>query len=230
LLTRDLRNAKPARIRNAILLGDPGSGRSRLVRRLARLLEISLYSFDASGVADAVAWSGTSRGWGNTTPSIPARAVQQAMQPNVIILVEELEKCGTSQRNGSLFSAIGPHLERETAQRYRDISLDAELDLSWISYVATANDDTPIPPHIRDRFRVVRVPLPGLQHLRPLAMNIMRDLAQENDVDPRFMAPLDADEEGVIAKAWQRAGFSIRKLQKIVSATIEARDAVATRN
>jgi hypothetical protein len=39
-----------------------------------------------------------------------------------------------------------------------------------------------------------------------------------------------ATEEAVIAKAWARSGFSIRKLQKIVAATLDARDAVAARN
>jgi ATP-dependent Lon protease len=230
LLTRDLRDGKPVRLKPMILLGDPGSGKSRMVRRLADLLGTSLHRFDASSVSDAVSWAGTARAWGNTTPSIPARAVQQAMQPNPMVLVDEIEKTGIGWRAGSLFSAMTPFLERETAQRYRDISLDAEVDLSWVNYIATANDDTTIPDHIRDRFRIVRVPLPTLEHLRPLALGIMADLAAEEDIDPRFMAPLDADEESVIAKAWQRSGMSIRNLQKIVSATIGARDAHAMRN
>jgi ATP-dependent Lon protease len=229
LLTKDLRDGRPVRLKPVILLGDPGSGKSRMVRRLAQLLGTSLYRFDASGIADAVAWAGTARGWGNTTPSIPARAVQQAMQANPMILIDEIEKGGNSHRNGNLYSAMTPFLERETAQRLRDVSLDAEIDLCWVSYVATSNDDTVIPSHIRDRFRVVRVPLPGLEHLRPLSRQIMFDLAAEEELDPRFMTPLDADEEAVIAKAWQRAGMSIRKLQKILSATLEARDAVAMR-
>jgi hypothetical protein len=40
---------------------------------------------------------------------------------------------------------------------------------------------------------------------------------------------LDADEEAVIAAAWKRAGLSIRNLQKIVGATLNARDARAPR-
>jgi ATP-dependent Lon protease len=151
------------------------------------------------------------------------------MQPNPMVMIDEIEKSGRGW-HGSLYSAMTPHLERETSKRYRDLSLDAELDLSWVSYVATANDDTKIPDHIRDRFRVVKVPLPTLDHLRALARGIMADMAAEEELDPRFMAPLDLDEEAVIAKAWSKAGFSIRKLQKIVSATLEARDAVAMRN
>jgi hypothetical protein len=229
LLTRDLREDKPVRLKPVILLGDPGSGKSRMVRRLGQLLRTSIYRFDGSSVTDAVSWAGTARGWGNTTPSVPARAVLQAMQANPIVLIDEIEKGGSGNRNGSLHAALTPFLERETSQRLRDLSLDAELDLSWVSYIATANDVTELPAHIRDRFRVVRVPLPTLDHLRPLARGIMADLAAEEDLDPRWMAPLDADEEAVIAKAWQRAGFSIRKLQKIISATLEARDTVAMR-
>jgi len=207
LLTRDLRDSKPVRLKPTILVGAPGSGKSRMVRRLAQLLQTSLYRFDASGIADSVAWAGTARGWGNTTPSIPARAVQQAMQANPMILIDEIEKGGNGHHNGNVYSAMTPFLERETAQRLRDISLDAELDLSWVSYVATANDDTTIPSHIRDRFKIVRVPLPTLDHLRPLARNVMADLAAEDDLDPRWMAPLDADEEAVVAKAWTKAGM-----------------------
>lgn len=231
LLTRGLRDGEPVRLNPVILLGDSGSGKSRLVRRMSQLLGYeTVYRFDASGISDAVAFSGTARGWGNTTPSVPARAVQQAGKANPWILIDELDKAGTGQHNGNFYGSITPFLERETSKRYRDISLDSELDLSFVSYTATANDDTKIPSHIRDRFRIVRVPLPGLQHLRPLARNIMSDIAADSDVDPRWMAPLDADEEAVIAKAWQRAGFSIRKLQKILAATLEARDAVAMRN
>jgi ATP-dependent Lon protease len=237
LLTRDLRDGKPVRMKPVILLGDSGSGKSRLVRRLADLLAVGagngatgmfLYRFDASSVGDSLSWAGTARGWGNSTPSVPARAVQQSMQANPMCLIEEIEKSGRGYQ-GSIYSAMTPFLERETSRRYRDISLDSELDLSWISYLATANDATKIPAHIMDRFRVIKVPLPGLEHLRPLARGIMADLAVEEELDHRWMAPLDADEELVIANAWAKAGFSIRKLQKIIGATLEARDAVAPR-
>jgi ATP-dependent Lon protease len=46
-----------------------------------------------------------------------------------------------------LWDALLPFLETETAARYRDVSLDAELDLSAVSYVATANDVTVLAGH-----------------------------------------------------------------------------------
>ena len=44
------------------------------------------------------------------------------------------------------------------------------------------------------------------------------------------VAPFASDELAVMAKAWAPSGFSMRKLQKIVAATLEARDACQMRH
>jgi hypothetical protein len=57
----------------------------------------------------------------------------------------------------------------------------------------------------------------------------MKDLAVELNVPAAFMHPLAADELVVIARAWGDDG-SVRRLQKIVSATVRARDQHASRH
>jgi hypothetical protein len=57
----------------------------------------------------------------------------------------------------------------------------------------------------------------------------MEDMAKE-DQERIGDEPLAADELLVIGKMWERAGFSMRKLQKIVAATLAARDAHAMRH
>jgi energy-coupling factor transporter ATP-binding protein EcfA2 len=225
LLMRDLRQGKPARINPVILVGPPGSGKSRLVRMFAEAL-------GASGIADSIAFAGTAKAWGHTQTCIPFRAISTTDIPNPILLVDELDKAasGNGGVNGSLGASITPFLERETSARHRDVSLDAEVDLSWISYIATANDDTHLPPHIKDRFRVIRMPAPTLDHLSALAYNIQADMALQDDEDVRWIEPLDGDELEVAGKAWAKAKFSMRALQKIVSATVEARSAFALRH
>jgi ATP-dependent Lon protease len=229
LMLRDLREGKPFHVKPIVLVSPPGVGKSRMVRRIADLINnLYVYRFDASSSADSH-FGGTSKAWSNTEASVPARAVAQSKTANPIVLVDEIDKAAARNWNGRLWDAILPFLERETAARYRDQSLDCELDLASVSFIATANDATGLPAPLRDRFRIVKVPTPTLEHLPQLAASVMRDLAIE-DESRAHDGPLAGDELAVIAKAWARSRFSMRSLQKIVSATLEARDSYAMRH
>ena len=161
---------------------------------------------------------------------MPARAVLQSKTANPVIFVDEIDKAATANSHtGSLWSSLLPFCDRETASRYRDQSLDAELDLSAASIVATANEASVLPDMLRNRFSIVRIPAPRLVDLPLLAASIMEDMAKE-DQERVGDDPLAVDQLLVIGKMWERAGFSMRKLQKIVAATLAARDAYAMRH
>ena len=104
-------------------------------------------------------------------------------------------------------------------------ALDATIDLSRVSFIATANDVDRIPRALLDRFRILRVPAPTEGAIFPqLAASIMEQLAVEDGVDPGFLQLLEQDELAVIAKAWRgRQAKSIRTLQKMIAATLDAR-------
>jgi ATP-dependent Lon protease len=74
------------------------------------------------------------------------------------------------------------------------------------------------------------MPAPTLDHLSALAYNIQADKALQDGEDVRWIEPLDGDELEVAGKAWAKAKFSMRALQKIVSATVDARASFALRH
>jgi ATP-dependent Lon protease len=228
LLFRDLRDGQPVRIKAAILVGSPGCGKSRLIRRMADLCAVGVYRFDGGSSADGIGYGGTPRGWSESTPCVPARAVQAYGIANAIAFVDEIDKA-CSNRNGALWSVLLGHLDRETSSRMRDVALESELDLSWIGHLATANSVDPLPEALRDRYRIIRMPSPSLQHLPLLAANVMAELARDDETrigEP----PLGADELSNISEVWQRRKFSMRALTSIIQGTLEARDSCAMRH
>jgi hypothetical protein len=228
-LFRDLREGQPVRVRPTILLGPPGVSKSRLVRKFAAAIGIKhVHRYDASGAGDNH-FAGTSKSWSSTEASVPARAVLASRTANPIVMIDEIDKAASRDNiNGSLYNALAGLLDAETSARFRDPSLDAELDLSAVGYLCTANDAV-LPDFLRDRFRIVKVPAPRLVDLPLLAASVMEDLGREND-ERAWDGPLATDELQVIAKAWEKAGFSLRQLQKIVRATLEIRDQLAMRH
>lgn len=230
LVLRDLREDKPVTLKPFMLVGGPGAGKSRLIRRLGAMLSLYVFRYDGAASIDGGGFGGVSKFWSSTQPSAPVRAIEQAKHANPIVMVDEIDKAASdASRNGSLGSAMLGFLDPETSSRFRDPSLDAEIDCSRISFCATANDDTNLPAPLKDRFRVIRVPDPTLAHLPQLAANIMGEMAKADEAR-MYDEPLALDELHVIGRAWKRSGMSMRKLQKIVGATLEARDAHSMRH
>jgi ATP-dependent Lon protease len=230
MLTQDLRSGEQARMKPTLLLSQPGTGKSRIVRRLAELISPQLYlsRFDAASSFDGM-YSGTPKGWSSAQASIPARAIMMSRTANPICMTDEIDKAGESHHNGNLWSAITPHLEKETARNYPDSGIDAVLDLSHVLHIATANSVERLPSQLRDRYRVIKIPSPTLAHLPRLAALVMRDLATEDDARAHD-EPLAGDELEIIGRAWARERFSMRKLRRLVGATLEARDYCAWRH
>ncbi|MCK9918042.1 AAA family ATPase [Microbacteriaceae bacterium K1510] len=221
VLLAGLTNGEPIRLRPTLLVGDPGGGKSRLARRVAETLRLHMHRFDGSGSADNT-FAGTSRRWSTGEHCTPLEAIRRHRVANPLLLVDEIDKAGASPHNGALAHAILPFLEPENARAYPDPFVEAEIDLSHVNYVLTANSDIALPGPLRDRLRIVLLPRPAIGHLPQLARGIVADVARERGGDPRWWPDLD-DGELAIAEALWRGG-SVRRLRAIVERLLAHRE------
>lgn len=224
----DLVGRATIRLRPLLLVGDPGGGKSRFARRLGESIGLpNIWREDASR-ADGAVFGGTDRRWYTAEPCRPFLAIAAGRIANPLVLIDEIEKAGTRGDYGRLWDCLLGFLEPETNCRYPDPALQVTLDLSQVSYVATANALEPLPNSIRDRFRVVTFPKPTPDHLDAVLPAVIADLAKERGLDQAWMPPLDGVEYAAVARNWR--GGSMRRLRRIVDAILRDRDIRATRN
>jgi ATP-dependent Lon protease len=137
-------------------------------------------------------------------------------------ILDEIEKVGTSRHNGQAHDALLAFLERETASRFHDPYVQAPCDLSYVTWLMTANSLEGLSAPLRDRCRVILFPEPGREHLPNLSRQIISDILAEQGLDARWGTPLDEVETEAVAAAWP--GGSLRKLRRLVEAVLMSRD------
>jgi ATP-dependent Lon protease len=219
----DLIGRITVRLRPLLLVG----GKSRFARRLGEVLGLSVWREDASR-ADGAVFAGTDRRWYSAEPCHPFLAVAAGRIANPLVLIDEIEKAGTRSDFGRLWDCLLGFFESETSARYPDSALQTNLDLSQVSYLATANSLDPLPSPIRDRFRVVTFPKPAGGDLAALLPAVIADLARERGLDQSRMPPLDGVEYAAVTMNWR--GGSVRRLRRIVEVVLRERDVRAVRN
>ncbi|QIJ77442.1 AAA family ATPase [Methylobacterium sp. NI91] len=201
--------------------GPPGSGKSRKARRLTEASGLPFARYNCDATSDN-SLGGTPIRWNSGHPSVVERLLAGALSANGAVLLDEVEKAG-----GNRVSGGHPHdllhswFEPETARAWRSQYLLAEVDLSHVLWICTANSTAPVPSSLLDRMTVVRVGEPGPEHLGLLAPALAREACRELGLDERW-GELDSEEIQALA-VWR--GGSVRRLQRLVRGILQARDA-----
>ena len=162
-----------------LLCGPPGTGKTRLARRLGEVFQLQTMVLKLGGVLDAMSILGTNRGWSTGQPSPLLRPLLKGTASALIIL-DELDKPANGTKNSPpIESALLGLLEPEDARCWPDGYLQTECDLSGMLYIATCNQTTWIPGALKSRFRMVDVRAPTMPELRSVAPFAARDIEAE---------------------------------------------------
>jgi|GEM_PF-3181018 len=208
-----------------LFVGRPGAGKTRLATDILAFMGLPSIVYACAGVADG-SFGGTSRQWGTGRGCVPLQRAKAHRLATCGIVLDEVEKAGESRHNGNLQDTLLAMLDH--ADRFFDPYVEAQVDLSGMTFLATANSRTGLSTPLLDRFIVIDVQTPGREHVPALVDGILADVRRERGLDLDWCRELDGEELAAVQDAW-RPG-SIRSLRRLVEAILATRESLAPRH
>lgn len=209
-------------------MGEPGSGNTRLARRLGEVLGLGVQVHPCGGASDASILP-TSRQWSTGRASTMLQLLKRLQAASALLVLDEIDKVGEGRNNGNMLDGLLPLLTPD-ACRFFDSYLECPVDLSGVSYIATANDLSGLRrthPALLDRFRCYTMPSPRREDLPVLVRGVLSEILAERGVDEAWVSPLTGEELSLVEQHWR--GHSVRGVRRLVEAVLAGREALATR-
>lgn len=210
-----------------LFVGPPGGGKTSLAQGIFESLQVPHTVFGCGGVADS-AFAGTSAQWASARASFPLQQIAIHGCAGVGIVLDEVDKIGSSRQNGSLGDALLGFLEPASSRKIVDPLLEQPVDLSAVNYIATANELSDVPRPLRDRFKIIEIPAAGWQQVGALSASILRRLARADGDHPGHYVPFAQDEIDLLAELWKDG--SIRTLEQVVESMAARRQRMMRRH
>jgi len=149
---------KPLKFAPTLLVGPPGCGKTYIATKIAEALGIWHGDISLAQATESFVLSGCPKGYSSATPGDIARRMAKSDCINPLLILDELDKASfyPSDRP-ALTGPLLQILEADTAAKFEDACLKCELDVSHVSWLATANDISHVPAPILSRFHILHI-------------------------------------------------------------------------
>lgn len=207
--------------------GPPGNGKTTMLRRgLARALDLPFHTVALGGMRDGSHLIGFDKTYANARQGRLADIAIDSGCTNPIIFFDELDKVSDSASGREITDILVHMTDPEGCDTVKDLFV-GPIDLSGATLVFAFNDESAVPPVLRNRLRVVRTRGYGVDDkVRIATERLIPSLREEY----RIASGVRVDESFVRAMATRCSHETgVRQLRQSLGAAMQrANIAVAT--
>ena len=149
----------PPGLRSCASPAPPGVGKTTLAKLIARALRRPGVIVALGGVWDESAIRGLPISFRSPQAGRIVLGLREAKVRNPVMILNEIDKVGGATTNfGDPSAALLEVLDPAQNTHFRDVYLEATVDLSEVLFIATANDLGGVPAPLRDRLEIIEAP------------------------------------------------------------------------
>lgn len=139
-----------------LLNGPAGVGKTSIAKSIAKVLGKKFQVIKLGGMSSSADLDGHDKNWKTPGPGAIAKAIKESGSFAPVILLDEIDKIGTSKEHGTPHDALLFILDSDNTSVV-DNYLEIPIDLSKIFFIATCNDKSKIDPILLDRMEIMDI-------------------------------------------------------------------------
>ncbi len=205
-------------LRPMLLVGPAGAGKTHFAQRLGALSRCGDAVMSFGGVNSNAELAGNPRGFRHQQPCFPAMTMLRTGTANPVIVIDEVEKSACGGMGDPVATLLGM-LERSTANRYFDGCLAAEIDLSRVNWILTANRLDRLPAPLLSRLDVVEVRGPGPEHAEMVLATLWQDVAHDLGLPALALPRIAPPAEAALLRLFRNTR-SVRRLRRAIETLV----------
>ena len=173
----------PVKFGPILVVGPPGIGKSAWASDFGRISKIPQLFLSLGGKNTSTGFRSVEYEYKDSTPSQILLTIARNKCANPLIVLDEIDKVGDGKHNGNVQDVALHYFDPTTNDKVYDDYLKANVNLSGVLWICTANDIDCISTPLLDRLTIVTVDYPLPEHGPMILETIFREFEKSVGVD-----------------------------------------------